>query len=91
MEGKLLAGLAPCRDLSGVIDVRAKGAIGVVQLFAPPDREALKRAFVDKGVWVRPFGDIVYLAPALNMADEDLARLCTAVVSVLKDHQDARA
>ncbi len=85
MEAKLLAGLSPCRDLPGVLDVRAKGAIGVVQLKAPPDREILKRAFLDRGVWVRPFGDIVYLTPALNIADEDIATLCTAVVSVLKE------
>ena len=84
MEQKLLAGLAPCADLRGVTDVRAKGAIGVVQLAATPDHEALKRAFVEQGVWIRPFGDIVYLTPALNIADRDIERLCTAVVSVLK-------
>ena len=84
MEAKLLDGLAPCRGLPGVVDVRAKGAIGVVQLASPPDREALKRAFVEQGVWVRPFGDVVYLAPALNIADADLERLCVAMVSVLK-------
>jgi adenosylmethionine-8-amino-7-oxononanoate aminotransferase len=84
MEAKLLAGLMPCRALPGVIEVRAKGAIGVVQLASPPDREALKRAFVEQGVWVRPFGDVVYLAPALNIADDDLERLCAAMFSVLK-------
>jgi adenosylmethionine---8-amino-7-oxononanoate aminotransferase len=83
MQARLFAGLSPCRDLAGVIDVRAMGAIGVVQLATPADREKLKHAFVDVGVWVRPFGDIVYLTPALNIADEDLDRLCAAVVSVL--------
>ena len=85
MEAGLLAGLMPCSALPGVVDVRAKGAIGVVQLAGPPDREALKRAFVEQGVWVRPFGDVVYLAPALNIADVDLERLCAAMFSVLKD------
>jgi adenosylmethionine-8-amino-7-oxononanoate aminotransferase len=85
MEDKLRDGLWPCRDLPGVVDVRAKGAVGVVQLASPPDREALKQAFVARGVWVRPFGDIVYLAPALNIEDADIAQLCAAVVSVLKD------
>ena len=46
MEAKLLDWLSPCRAIAGVVDVRAKGAIGVVQLARPPDREALKRAFV---------------------------------------------
>jgi len=85
MEAKLLQGLSACRGLRGVVDVRAKGAVGVVQLDQAPDREALKRAFVDRGVWIRPFGDIVYLAPALNIENADIARLCEAVVSVLKD------
>jgi len=84
MQAKLLDGLSGCRGLPGVVDVRAKGAVGVVQLADAPDREALKQAFVDKGVWMRPFGDIVYLAPALNIDNADLQRLCAAVVSVLK-------
>jgi len=83
MEAKLAAGLAPCREMEGVLDVRAKGAVGVVQLASPPDREALKFAFVERGAWVRPFGDVVYLAPALNMIDDDIAFLCQAVVAVL--------
>jgi adenosylmethionine-8-amino-7-oxononanoate aminotransferase len=87
MEQKLLAGLSRCRALSGVLDVRAKGAVGVVQLDHAPDREALKRAFADKGVWIRPFGDIVYLAPALNIADAELSQLCEAIVSVLGDQK----
>ena len=84
MQARLCQGLEACRDLPSVIDVRAKGAVGVVQLAQAPDREALKRAFVDQGVWIRPFGDIVYLAPALNIDDADLERLCSAVVSVLR-------
>jgi adenosylmethionine-8-amino-7-oxononanoate aminotransferase len=44
----------------------------------------MKAAFVDKGVWIRPFGDVVYLAPALNIAAADLERLADAVFSVLK-------
>ncbi len=84
MEEKLLAGLSPCAALRGVTDVRAKGAIGVVELTATPDHEALKRAFVEQGVWIRPFGDIVYLTPALNIADQDIERLCMAVDLVLK-------
>ncbi len=88
-EQKLRAGLSPCADFPGVTDVRAKGAIGVVQLAARPDREALRRAFVEQGVWIRPFGDVVYLAPALNIADQDIERLCAAVVSVLKSRLTA--
>jgi adenosylmethionine-8-amino-7-oxononanoate aminotransferase len=83
MAQRLEAGLAPCRSLTGVVDVRVMGGVGVVQLAHPPDREALKRAFLDRGVWVRPFGDVVYLTPAFILSDEDLDRLTQAVTQVL--------
>jgi len=85
MQSALLDGLAPCSDLPGVMDVRALGAIGVVELAAAPDREALKRAFVAHGVWIRPFGRIVYLTPALNIGAADLAVLTSAVCGVLAE------
>ena len=91
MEAKLRDGLSPCADAPGVVDVRAMGAVGVVQLDHAPDGDALKRAFIERGVWVRPFGDIVYLAPALNIGDADIEHLCTALVSVLKQESAADA
>ena len=68
LEQTLRAGLEPCRSLPGVVEVRAKGAVGVVQLARSPDLEAMKRALVERGVWVRPFGDIVYLTPLSTSA-----------------------
>src|SRR5262249_58868301 len=56
-------GLAPCRGLPGVKDVRVKGAIGVVELDRIDDLEALPARFVEEGVFVRPFGTVVYLTP----------------------------
>lgn len=67
-----------------VRDVRVLGAIGVVELGGIADREALKRRLVEAGVWVRPFGNVVYLTPALTIDAEDLARLTTAVTAVLR-------
>jgi len=75
--------LEPCRGLPGVKDVRVLGAIGVVELARIDDMKALKAKFVDAGVWVRPFGNIVYLTPAFTIPPEDLARLTDAVVKVL--------
>lgn len=83
LSARLAEGLEPCRALPGVADVRTLGAIGVVQFDHAPDREALKRAFLDRGVWVRPFGDIVYLTPALTIGSDELAALTTAVVEVV--------
>ncbi len=80
---KLEAGLAPCRDIKGVKDVRVKGAIGVVELNRIDNLNDLKRRFVEAGVWVRPFNSIVYLTPALTMSDDDLDTLTTTIVKVL--------
>ena len=81
----LTAGLAPCRGLAGVKDVRVLGAIGVVELDAPVDDQALRARFVAEGVWIKPFGRAVYLTPALTIDEGDLAALTGAVVRVLAD------
>jgi len=72
-----------CLGLPHVVDVRSRGGIGVVELDRIEDLNALKRRFVEEGVWVRPFRNIVYLTPALTISEEDLARLTGAVVKVL--------
>jgi adenosylmethionine-8-amino-7-oxononanoate aminotransferase len=79
----LTAGLAPCRSLPGVKDVRVKGAIGVVELTRITDLEALRVRFVEEGVFIRPFGTTVYLTPPFTITAEELARLTAAVVRVI--------
>ena len=76
-------GLAPCRDLPGVKGVRVKGAIGVVELERIDDLDGLRARFVEEGVFVRPFGSIVYLTPAFTIGEEELERLTNAVTKVL--------
>ncbi len=85
IETRLAEGLGRCRGLPGVLDVRSMGAIGVVQLAKTPDHDRLKQRFVDLGVWVRPFGDIVYLTPAFPIQDNELEALTDAVVQVISD------
>jgi adenosylmethionine-8-amino-7-oxononanoate aminotransferase len=77
-------GLAPCRGRPGVKDVRVKGAIGVVELERIDDLEGLRARFVAEGVFVRPFGSIVYLTPAFTIGADELATLTDAVVNVLR-------
>ncbi len=77
--------LARCRELAEVRDVRVKGAIGVVQLQRPPSLEPLRARFVRHGVWIRPFGDVVYLMPPFVIEAEDLARLTAAIYDVLRE------
>ena len=76
-------GLAPCRDLPGVKGVRVKGAIGVVELERIDDLDGLRARFVEEGVFVRPFGSIVYLTPAFTIGEEELVRLTSAVTKVV--------
>ena len=78
-------GLAPARDFPRVKDVRVKGAIGVVELDRIDDLSALRARFVDEGVFVRPFGNIVYLAPAFTIAQDQLNTLTSAVIKVVRN------
>ncbi|WP_454674692.1 adenosylmethionine--8-amino-7-oxononanoate transaminase [Achromobacter pestifer] len=87
LSAALATGLEPCRELPWVRDVRVLGAIGVVELEGIADREGLKRRLVQAGVWVRPFGNVVYLTPALTIADDELAALMGAVVDVLRQQR----
>jgi adenosylmethionine-8-amino-7-oxononanoate aminotransferase len=66
-----------------VKDVRVKGAIDVVELERINDLDDLRARFVAEGVFVRPFGSIVYLTPAFTIGEEELARLTAAVVKVV--------
>ena len=83
IEARLRAGLEPCRGLPRVRDVRVKGAIGVVELDRIDDLAALRSRFVGEGVYIRPFGRIVYLTPAFTIGEDDLARLTGAIVKVV--------
>ncbi len=84
LETGLLQGLAPCGELSTVADVRVLGGIGVVEMKKVVDMESITAAFVAKGVWVRPFGRLVYVMPSYCMQADDLATLCTAICDVLQ-------
>jgi adenosylmethionine-8-amino-7-oxononanoate aminotransferase len=83
IEALLRKGLEPCRALAGVKEVRVKGAIGVVELDRIENINALRQRFIDEGVFVRPFGSIIYLTPTFTISEEDLAKLTGAIARVL--------
>ena len=85
IESGLREGLEPCRGAPGVADVRVLGAIGVVELEQPVEMGTIQRAFVDRGVWVRPFGRLVYLMPPFVTDPEQVKTLTDAVCSVVLD------
>jgi adenosylmethionine-8-amino-7-oxononanoate aminotransferase len=84
IERQLAEGLAPCKAMPGVRDVRTLGAIGVVELDRPVDMAKIQQAFVERGVWIRPFGRLVYLMPPFIIGDEELSRLTSAVCEVVQ-------
>jgi adenosylmethionine---8-amino-7-oxononanoate aminotransferase len=81
IERGLRTGLAPAAGLAGVRDVRVFGAIGVVQLDREVDVAAATAAAVERGVWLRPFRDLVYTMPPYAIGDDDLAAVADAVVA----------
>lgn len=76
MEGIMREELAPLAKLPQVADVRVLGAIGVVETRRPVDMARMQRVFVDNGVWIRPFGRLVYIMPQYIIGEEELRRLC---------------
>lgn len=84
IEQGLKQGLAPCRELDNVREVRVKGAIGVVELTRPVDMYWMPEQFVQRGVWVRPFRNLVYVMPPYIIEPQDLTRLTTAIVEVVQ-------
>jgi adenosylmethionine-8-amino-7-oxononanoate aminotransferase len=84
IERGLREGLAPARDLPGVADVRVLGAIGVVQLEREVDVAAATTAAVERGVWLRPFRDLLYTMPPYATAEDDLATVTAAIVAAAR-------
>jgi adenosylmethionine---8-amino-7-oxononanoate aminotransferase len=83
IECRLAEGLAPARELPGVVDVRVLGAIGVVETAVPLPMAALQDVFVRHGVWLRPFGRLIYTMPPYVCSGEDLDRITSAIVAAV--------
>ncbi|WP_221077072.1 adenosylmethionine--8-amino-7-oxononanoate transaminase [Agarivorans aestuarii] len=83
IEQSLKGQLKACLVLDSVADVRVLGAIGVVETKNPVNLADIQAKFVDLGVWIRPFGKLVYIMPPYTITDEQLQKLTKAIYTVL--------
>jgi adenosylmethionine-8-amino-7-oxononanoate aminotransferase len=80
---QLAVELAPCRDLPAVKEVRVLGAIGVVELHQPVDMAVVQPQFVAQGVWLRPFGRLIYTMPPYIIEPQQLGQITKAIGTVV--------
>ena len=83
LETGLTAGLKPAEDHDAVADVRVLGGVGVIQLREPARVADLTAAALHRGVWIRPFRDLVYAMPPYVTTPEDLGTICDAMVQAV--------
>lgn len=88
IEAILKEELAPANSLKSVAEVRVLGAIGVIEMHKLVNLNELQPLFVEQGIWLRPFGKLVYMMPQYIISDSDLRTLCQRTVEVLKTYQE---
>jgi adenosylmethionine-8-amino-7-oxononanoate aminotransferase len=85
IESQIKDELIKASKLSSVEDVRVMGAIGVVQMKKEVDMEWIERRFVEEGVWIRPFGKLVYIMPPFIISKEELSNLISSLIKVISE------
>jgi adenosylmethionine---8-amino-7-oxononanoate aminotransferase len=83
IEQQLRQGLEPAQKIKGVSEVRVLGAIGVIELHEPVDMKVIQPMFVEQGIWLRPFGRLVYMMPPYIATSEEITVLCEKTLQVL--------
>lgn len=90
IQHQLVEHLQPLTQLEGVQDVRVLGAIGVVELKFNVDMRSLQQQFVERGIWIRPFGKLVYVMPPYVITEDQLETLLTQMVQVIVNIQQVK-
>ena len=87
IEQGLKTGLAEARNLESVADVRCLGAIGVIEMKEAVNTAEIQKLFIKRGLWIRPFGKLVYVMPPYVMNNDDLHHLTTGMVEAVAEYR----
>ena len=83
MQSVMEQQLAPAASLNGVAEVRCLGAVAVIELHEAVDMPTFQTLLIENGIWVRPFGKLVYIMPPYIITDDELVTLCQSLLTVV--------
>jgi adenosylmethionine-8-amino-7-oxononanoate aminotransferase len=87
IETLLKKGLNEALNIESVADVRVLGAIGVIETKTPVDLKRIQPLFVQNGIWIRPFGKLIYTMPPYIISENELNKLTAGMVKTLKNYE----